>query len=45
MLENRVDRPYNSALVDAMSKEEVRAYLRRHRLLGDPEKEELQCAS
>lgn len=45
MLENRVDRPYNSALVDAMSKEEVRAYLRRNRLLGDPEKEELQCAS
>jgi FlaA1/EpsC-like NDP-sugar epimerase len=46
MLGNRVERPYNSALVDAMSKEEVRAYLRRNDLLGSSVKgEELKCAS
>lgn len=44
MLENRVDRPYNSAMVAPMSKEEIRRYLGRHNLLKTQNAEELQCA-
>jgi FlaA1/EpsC-like NDP-sugar epimerase len=44
MLENRVDRPYNSALVSPMSKDDIRAYLVRHSLLRLESREELQCA-
>ena len=35
----------SKALVDAMSKREVRDYLRAHNLLGNSGREEMRCAS
>lgn len=44
MYDHAVERPYNSALEAPMSRDEVRAYLRRHGLLAPAREDALQCA-
>lgn len=45
MIEARRDQPYNSAVVPAMSREEVQAYLIRNALLEPLRQKEMLCAS